>query len=408
MKIHRLLVDELTLALKDVFSSHRHADKILEFYLKKNKKWGARDRRFFAESVYDLVRWWRLYWYLAGFADVDFRDGEKMTLSQIRRIWAIYWLLKTHDKPPFEEFEGLSIPNLEKKQAAIKNPAIRHSFPDDIFRLAESELGKEWESIAEGLNKPADVYLRTNTLKIQVDELIEKLNEDEIRCEAVQDAPSAIHLKERKNVFITEAFKQGFFEVQDRASQQIVPLLGVEPGMRVVDACAGAGGKSLHMAALMKNKGKIIALDVHQKKLDELRKRSSRNGVDIIEVKLIDGNKVIKRLEKTADRVLLDVPCSGLGVLRRNPDSKWKLSLDEIDRLRVLQQEILKDYSIMTKPGGFMVYATCSILPSENHAQVAQFLSQVGDQWSLQKELVWRPDREGADGFYGALLKRNF
>ncbi|MNS80695.1 Ribosomal RNA small subunit methyltransferase B [compost metagenome] len=187
----------------------------------------------------------------------------------------------------------------------------------------------------------------------------------------------------------------------------VVPLLDVQPGHRVIDACAGGGGKSLHMASLMKNKGKILSLDIHEWKLKELKDRAKRNGVDVIETRVIDTNKVIKRLADNADRVLLDVPCSGMGVLRRNPDAKWKLSNEEIDRLMILQQEILSTYSQMTKVGGQLVYATCSLLPSENELQVQKFLHDHSAKWSLVKEIHLRPDRDGFDGFYAALLKRN-
>jgi 16S rRNA (cytosine967-C5)-methyltransferase len=210
----------------------------------------------------------------------------------------------------------------------------------------------------------------------------------------------------RKNVFTSQAFKNGFFEVQDASSQMIAPLLGVEPGHRVIDACAGAGGKSLHMAAMMKNKGKIISLDIHEWKLTELKARARRDGVDVIETRLIDSSKVIKRMHATADRLLLDVPCSGMGVLRRNPDTKWKLSNDEIARLHQLQYEILTSYAPMTKKGGRMVYATCSILPSENEKQIEKFLGEHGAEWTLLKQIHLRPDKEGFDGFYGALLER--
>ncbi len=408
MKVHRLLVEELAQAIKDIFSSYRHADKVIEFYLKKNKKWGSRDRRFFAESVYDLVRWWRLYWYLAEFNDADFRDGEKMSIFQIKKVWAVYWLLKTKDKLAWPEFEKLNREHIEKRRDSLQNEAVRLSYPDELFSLGEKELGDEWPKIAESLNRPADVYLRANSLKTDVNGLIDRLAKEDIQAEVISGSPLAVHLKERKNVFITSAFREGLFEVQDLASQQIAPLLSPEPGHRVVDACAGAGGKSLHMACLMKNKGKILALDVHARKLEELRKRASRNGVDIIETRLIESSKVIKRLEKSADRLLLDVPCSGLGVLKRNPDTKWKLSTEEFERLKTLQAEILRDYCEMTKPGGLMVYATCSLMPSENHAQVARFLSLKADEWSLEKEIIWRPDIQGADGFYAALLKRRF
>ena len=174
--------------------------------------------------------------------------------------------------------------------------------------------------------------------------------------------------------------------------------------MRVIDACAGAGGKSLHLAALMQNKGKILALDVHTNKLEQLRKRAKRAGIDIIETRLIEGTKTIKRLVNSADALLLDVPCSGLGVLRRNPDSKWKLKPERLLELQDLQKKLLRDYSQMLKVGGRMVYATCSILPSENQRQVQDFLSQ-HKNFELLAEKTLRPDIEGYDGFYFASLK---
>jgi 16S rRNA (cytosine967-C5)-methyltransferase len=202
------------------------------------------------------------------------------------------------------------------------------------------------------------------------------------------------------------AFKEGLFEVQDASSQCVAPFLQVEPGMKVIDACAGGGGKTLHIGALMQNKGRILALDVHQWKLNELRKRCGRAGVDVAETRMIEGSKSIKRLAGYADRVLLDVPCSGLGVLRRNPDAKWKLSNEEIDRLIIEQQDILTRYSVMVKPGGKLVYATCSVLPSENEDQVQKFLAKHGDDWTLEEEMKINPAESGHDGFYGARLVR--
>jgi 16S rRNA (cytosine967-C5)-methyltransferase len=174
----------------------------------------------------------------------------------------------------------------------------------------------------------------------------------------------------------------------------------------VIDACAGAGGKTLHLATLMKNKGRIIALDVHGYKLKELRKRATRNGVDNIEERVIEGSQTIKRYTASADRVLLDVPCSGTGVLRRNPDAKWKLSDAEIERLIALQAEILRSHSRMVKPGGKLVYATCSILPSENEKQIKSFLAEHGSEWTLENQIHLRPDKQGFDGFYAARLIR--
>ena len=195
------------------------------------------------------------------------------------------------------------------------------------------------------------------------------------------------------------------FEVQDAASQFIAPFLRVSPGMRVIDACAGAGGKTLHLAAIMKNKGRIIAMDVEAFKLEELQKRAKRAGVNNLEIKHIESSKTIKRLENSADRLLLDVPCSGLGVLKRNPDAKWKLSPEFIENVKELQQHILQDYCSMLKKDGLMVYSTCSVLPSENERQVEKFLERNGDKFELvDQKHIW--PTEGFDGFYMALLRK--
>jgi 16S rRNA (cytosine967-C5)-methyltransferase len=208
-------------------------------------------------------------------------------------------------------------------------------------------------------------------------------------------------------VFRHAAFKAGLFEVQDASSQLVAAALAVEPGMRVIDACAGAGGKALHLAALMENKGKILAMDVEEWKLQQTKLRARRDGVSIIEPKAIEGTKTIKRLKESADRLLLDVPCSGLGVLRRNPDTKWKLSLDSIQKVQETQQEILQSYPSMLKPGGQMVYATCSILPSENELQVKKFLeSEAGKNFELIEDKKVLAQESGFDGFYIARLMK--
>jgi 16S rRNA (cytosine967-C5)-methyltransferase len=196
--------------------------------------------------------------------------------------------------------------------------------------------------------------------------------------------------------------------VQDYGSQQIASFMEVEPGMKVIDACAGAGGKSLHLAALMKNKGHILSLDIYEKKLIELQRRARRNGVHIIEAKIIESSKTIKRLKEKADRLLLDVPCTGLGVLRRNPDAKWKLSPSFLEEVKITQQNLLRDYSSMVKPGGKLIYATCSILPSENENQIKTFLdSKEGQVFTLENQKTLLPNDFGYDGFFMAKLKRN-
>jgi len=206
---------------------------------------------------------------------------------------------------------------------------------------------------------------------------------------------------------MTPLFKEGFFEVQDASSQKVVPLLDVQPGMRVVDTCAGAGGKTLHIAAKMENKGQIIAMDLYESKQKQLKIRAKRNGVFNVEYRIIDSTKVIKKLHDKADRVLIDAPCSGLGVLKRNPDSKWKLQPEFIDNIKKTQQEVLENYSKMVKVGGKLVYATCSILPSENEKQINHFLkTDFGKNFKFVTDEKVLASQSGFDGFYMCLMER--
>ena len=404
MKIPPHLLDEIITALGDVFVGRRYADRTIETTFKRHHKWGSRDRRLFAESVYECVRWWRWYWFLAGLPDHEHADVEQITPERIWRVWAAYWLTNGRDLPRDEAAPVVGVDEVKQRAREGASEAIRASIPDWMDTRCAAELGDEWPPLRKAMNIPADVFLRVNTLKADRRAVREKLGERGLVSEAVEDVPSALRMVQRQNVFSTAEYKAGLFEVQDAASQLIAPFLEVAPSMKVVDACAGGGGKALHLAAMMRNKGKIIALDIHAWKLAELRKRAARAGVDIIEAREIEGSKTVKRLVSYADRVLLDVPCSGLGVLRRNPDAKWKLNAEEIDRLVVLQSEILESYCRMVKPGGKLVYATCSILPSENERQVQQFLLRHAGEWALEEEMRRTPAQGAFDGFYAARL----
>jgi 16S rRNA (cytosine967-C5)-methyltransferase len=396
LKINRYLITELKTSLEEIFFDGKFADKVIEACFKHNGIWTTSERKFFAETIYGVLRWERLLVFITG------DEG-------LYRMIGVQWLRMGHDLPEWEEFEGLSYEFVQRREKLAESSfATKQSIPDWMDERGREELGADWEKIVTALNKPADFFLRTNALKTTPDELIAALALDNIIAEKVSaDLPYALRVKDRKEIFKTDAFRKGFFEVQDAGSQMIVPLLDVQPGQRVIDACAGAGGKSLHMASLMNNKGRIIAMDIKEWKLHELKLRARRDGVDIIETRVIDSTKVIKRNKEQADRVLLDVPCSGLGVLRRNPDAKWRLDAQDLEELQKEQYQILTSYSQMTKKGGLMVYATCSILPSENEKQVAKFLKEKNGDWSLVKEIHLRPDIEGYDGFYAALLKRN-
>ncbi len=285
---------------------------------------------------------------------------------------------------------------------------FRESIPDWMDELGVKELGEElWTKEIAAQNEQAKVILRVNTLKTTKEKLRAILMDLNIETEFNQQYPDALILKERANVFLTDAFKEGLFEVQDASSQLVARFLDVKPGMRVVDTCAGAGGKTLHIASLMENKGQLIAMDLYESKLKQLKLRAKRNGAFNIEPRVIEGTKTIKKLHEKADRVLIDAPCSGLGVLKRNPDSKWKLQPEFIENIKKVQAEVLENYSKIVKPGGKLVYATCSVLPSENQEQIKKFLStENGKNFTFVKDIKVLASESGFDGFYMALLER--
>jgi len=396
VKINRDLLSELMTSLEEVFFDGKYADKVIETTFKHNSTWPMSERKFFAETLYGVLRWERLLVFIAG-------------KESLARVIGTQWLRTGHDLPDWEEFEGLTYDFVHRQEkSAESNFAIKQSIPDWMDALGRKELGDEWEKIVVSMNKPADLFLRVNALKSNREEVIKALASSEIVAENVsEELPYALRVKDRKDLFRSEAFRNGFFEVQDAGSQMIVPLLDVQPGHRVIDACAGSGGKSLHIAAFMQNKGRLISMDIKDWKLHELKLRARRAGATNIETRVIDSTKVVKRLKEQADRVLLDVPCTGLGVLRRNPDAKWRLHEEDVAEINKEQYQILTSYSAMTKKGGLMVYSTCSILPSENENQIAKFLKEKNGDWTLLKEIHLRPDIEGFDGFYAAVLKRN-
>tara|TARA_R110002049_G_scaffold143647_1_gene305837 strand:- start:166 stop:1380 length:1215 start_codon:yes stop_codon:yes gene_type:complete len=402
MRLHRNLcfavIDGLTL----IFNEGKYADKVIQQLLKRDKRWGVRDRGFVAETTYDMVRWKRLY---AEIAEVK----EPFDRENLWRMFAVWATLKGIKLPDWKYFENTPLRRIKGRYDELsKTRKLKESIPDWMDAIGIKELGKKiWSKEIEALNEQADVILRVNTLKTTKEKLQAELFDLDIETDFLPNHPSALKLKERANVFSTEAFKNGHFEVQDASSQLVAEFLDVKPGMRVVDACAGAGGKTLHIASLMENKGQVIAMDIYENKLNELKRRAKRNGAHNIENRTIESTKVIKKLYDKADRVLIDAPCSGLGVLRRNPDAKWKLQPDFIEKIKVTQQEILQQYSRMVKVGGQLVYATCSVLPSENQEQVKTFLkSEVGENFTLIKDNKVLAHKSGFDGFYMALLER--
>jgi 16S rRNA (cytosine967-C5)-methyltransferase len=402
MRLHRNLVFAVVDALNLIFNEGEYADKVVEKTLKHDKRWGSRDRGFIAETTYDIVRWKRLY---SEIAEVS----TPYSRPNLFRLFAVWAVLRGIQLPDWKQIEKTPTRRIKGKFDELsKIRKYRESIPDWIEQLGANSLGEElWTREIGALNQQANVILRTNTLKTSKNNLKNILLEEGIETETIEGYPDALKLKERTNVFRTKAFTEGFFEVQDASSQKVGYFTQVEPGLRVIDACAGAGGKTLHLAALMKNKGQLIALDIYENKLKELKRRAKRDGAHNVETRVIGNSKVYKKLYASADRVLIDAPCTGLGVLRRNPDAKWKLQPEFLDKITKVQQEILKNYSKMVKEGGKLIYATCSILPQENTEQVKQFLdSDEGKVFSMEEEVNIYASESGFDGFYMARMIR--
>ncbi len=400
MRLHKNLVLAVVKVLDGVFNQDLYADKTIEKILKLDKRWGSRDRGFIAETSYEIIRWKRLY--------IEIAEVKKpFKYQNLWRIFSVWAVLKGINLPNWKEFQETPKRRIKGKFDNLsKIRKFRESVPDWIDELACKEIGEKiWEKEIAELNKMAPVVLRTNSLKISRNELKKILNDEEILTETIEGYPDALRLKERASLFKKNSFQMGLFEIQDASSQLVAPFLKIDPGMKICDVCAGAGGKTLHLSALSKNKGQIIAMDIYKHKLVQLKKRAKRNSAFNIETKLIENSKSIKRLKGKVDRLLIDAPCSGLGVLRRNPDSKWKLKPDYLNKIKDTQLEILKKYSKLIKKNGKMVYATCSILPSENEYQIQSFLkSEEGKDFTLEEEKKISPLISGFDGFYMARL----
>jgi 16S rRNA (cytosine967-C5)-methyltransferase len=386
-------------ALELSFGKQLYADKVVEKLLRQNKKWGSRDRSFVAEHTYEVVRHWRKLWAIFG-------KEPQLKRKDLEKLFGIYWLTRGYALPDWPKFDEVRNVDIAARLAELpEDIGITESFPEWFNERATEELGDKWPPIAAALNAPASVVLRVNTLQTSKAELLKTLTEEGVEVVEMAEFQNALRLVGRPKLTNLESFKAGLYEVHDAGSQTIAPFLQAQPGDFVIDACAGAGGKALHLAAEMKNEGIVIAMDVEPYKLGELDKRAARNGATCITTSLIKGNASIKTYQEKADRILLDVPCSGTGVIRRDVDTKWKLQPEHVERNIGIQRDILQRYSQMLKPSGTMVYATCSIFRSENEDQVAWFLDE-NSSFVLEEEKRLDPSKDN-DGFYMARIRKN-
>jgi len=386
MRIHRILAEASAGLLREVFDDGMVLDRVVAQAFRSHPKWGKRDRHFVADSVWDVVRWRRS---LAFVADS----------SEVGALLAAMWRRKGFEVPTWWDWEGSSLDSMASREAELDQQPrkVRESIPDWMDERGVEELGGRWDEILSALNRRAPVFLRANTLQVSRSELVELLAEDGIEAEPVSGLPDALRLS---GMLPKKWAQDGRLEIQDGGSQEIAPLVGVEPGMKVVDACAGAGGKTLHLAALMEGKGEVLALDVDNRKLKQLSDRVKRAGVRNVRVAKWDSS-TLRKYTGWADRVLIDAPCSGLGTLRRQPDLKWRLDEAGFAKVKRTQRKLLDHYPGLLREGGSFVYATCSILPSENRDQIENLLHR-DSRWVMEKEVDLSPATSDFDGFYMA------
>lgn len=420
------LIGHVTELAADVFDSSKPADRHIDLFFRSRKYLGSSDRRFIAETLYGMLRHrTRVAWMLTAAG-----------LSEEHRSRSAAYLLLTGGSTPGQlaEATGLPLDALQKLQTCAD---VRPQAASVSASLASVYSFQEWmidewctvwgtaetEALCGVLNTQAPMTIRVNTIKTTREDCRLILQKEGIETDLAELSPYGLHLKRRTNLFQLTAFRDGLFEVQDEGSQLLALLVDPKPGSKIIDACAGAGGKALAMASVMKNRGEIFALDVHSFRLDELRKRIKRSGVDSIRAKVIAEGETLPALIGAADAVLVDAPCSGTGTIRRNPGMKWSVSRQMIAELQHKQASILALNAAYVRPGGRLVYATCSLMADENHAIAQAFLSAHPEFTLVPPSAVLEryglahiapgeyfqllPQRYNTDGFFAAVFQRN-
>ena len=401
MKLHRNIALGIVAGLESSLFEKRPAAEVIKKLLKSNRGWGSRDRRIIAQVFYDVIRQKRLFQALTG------TENSNKYLWSLVACWMV---LNNFTLPDWEEFKAVNTDSIKSKVSVlIQQRKYKYSIPDWLDKMGMAAFGEAtWEKEIASLNTPAAMIVRVNTLKTSVEKLKDTLKKKyQIITHNIPDYPNALIFEKKQSLQDIKEYREGFFEVQDANSQKVAPWLKAQSGKYYIDACAGAGGKSLHLANLTADNAQILALDIYPAKLDELRKRCYRNGIESVQTASVENETVLDGIEKMADGILIDAPCSGLGVLKRNPDAKWNITPERLEEILEVQKNILQTYAPMVKKGGTLVYATCSILPLENQLQVSHFLgSELGDLFELEKEHTYFSHETGFDGFYCARMIR--
>lgn len=413
------------------------ATDILARAFREHRELSSNDRRMVAETVYGLLRWERrleaiVDELLAPRARLQpvselARQELKLVVYELRggvpaaALAADARRLAGRDldlAPAADDQAGLS------HRKGLEREALRHSYPTWLFERFVASLGEQAAStLASAMNVRAPMCLRANSLKTSREELAQRLTQEGVAARLTTLAPWGLVLETRVNAFGLPSFRDGLFEVMDEGSQLVAELVAPPPRGRVVDACAGAGGKTLALAGTLDNQGRILALDANGKKLEELRRRARRAGITNLAAREVKGPELPVEAKLAAwDRVLVDAPCSGLGTLRRNPEARWRLTAKTVAAYPADQLALLITYAPLVAVGGRLIYATCSVLREENDEVVEHFLRERPEFVVMAVKEIWGKERAAAvgdgtflrlqphvhdtDGFFAAVLRR--
>jgi 16S rRNA (cytosine967-C5)-methyltransferase len=347
-------------------------DLFISLYFRHNPQLGSKDRVFVVERIYTYFRW-------------------KILLEALQAKGENLFELLEQDLSKY--VEDTSLPE-----------HVRVSFPKLLFDVLKGNFGDSVNDVCLSCNEGAPICIRVNPLKTTKENLIQKLKGKEIFVEEIQDVPNALRLARRSNLFSLPEFREGFFEMQDAGSQQVAAYVDVAPGDLVLDYCAGAGGKTLAFGPNMQNKGQIFLHDIRHTALDEAKKRLRRAGIQNIQIIYPEETNKLGRLKGKMNWVLVDVPCSGTGTLRRNPDMKWKFTNEMLSSLVEEQRGIFSNSVQYARSGGKIVYATCSILKEENEEQMAYFLENFPVE--LSKSPFSSIPSKDRDGFFAVCFTK--
>ena len=438
-----------TIELLDEIVSHsllgergRPADLVANAYFRARRFIGGGDRRAVSDRVWSILRrYGQLAWWLERTRHPD-RGARAIVAADLMLVEGLDMAgleamfdggtyrpsrLDEAEYRALRQMEGHSLPHPEQPDW------VRLNVQEWVAPHFKEAYGEGWGREIAALETPPPVDLRVNRLKATVEQAREALARDGIDTEPMRYSTDGLRLRRRLSVVKGDAFQNGLVEIQDEGSQLVAALVDAQPGMQIADYCAGAGGKTLAMAARMNNKGRVVAMDVYESRLDRSAQRLRRAGAHNVERRALqtkegsaDNRKWLKRQAGAFDRVLVDAPCTGTGTWRRNPDGRWTLRPEDLEELVPKQAMILDAAAKLVKPGGGLIYATCSVLPAENEHQIAGFLERhpefevvpVGALWRdvLESEpppevengpyLRLSPLKHGTDGFFAAALVR--